>query len=66
MEATVKEYEDIKHACKSCGEIWTVRMLLVGGPIITLPTYTGLDTYLCPKCNSRNTIMFSKRVEVEP
>ena len=62
----LENYEDIPHECKTCGEKWTVRMLLVGvGSAITLPTYTDLDTYLCPKCKSENTIMFSGREKVD-
>ena len=64
----IENYEDIPHECKNCGEKWTVRMLLVGvgsaRSAITVPTYTGSDTYLCPKCKSENTIMFSGRKKV--
>ena len=61
-----KKYEDIPHECKSCGAIWTVRMLLVGNSYLTIPTYTAVDTHLCPECKSGNTIMFSGREKVEP
>ena len=59
---TEQTYEDIPHECKTCREKWTVRMRLVrADDVIELPTYTGSDTYLCPKCKSENTIMFSGR-----
>ena len=58
-----KVFEDIRHRCKTCGEVWTVTMLLVGD--FMLPTYTGSDTFLCPNCESENTIMFSNKPEVQ-
>ena len=66
MEREIERYEDIPHECKSCGAKWTVRMRLLGGYPLTLPAYTGSDTYLCPECESGNTIMFSGRKKVEP
>ena len=59
-------YEDIKHECKSCKAEWVVKMLLVGGDVIKMPTYTGSDTYLCPECGSENTVMHSNRPKIEP
>jgi len=65
MRTEEEKYEDIPHECKGCGAKWTVHMRLVGGYLLTLPTYIDLDTYLCPECKSENTIMFSGREKVE-
>ena len=62
---TDKVFEDIAHECKSCGAKWSDRMLLIGGATLSLPTYTGSDTYLCPECKSENTVMFSNRPKQE-
>ena len=66
MRTDEERYENIPHECKTCGAEWTVHMRLLGGYPLTLPTYTGSDTYLCPECKSENTIMFSGREKVEP
>jgi len=58
-------FEDIAHECKSCGAKWNVNMLLVGDSYLTLPTYIGSDTYLCPKCKSENTIVFRGKKEAK-
>lgn len=65
MRTEEERHENVRHECKTCGVKWTVRMRLLGGCSLTLPTYIGSDTYICPECKSQNTIMFTNRPKVE-
>jgi len=49
-------YEPVEHYCEDCQKHWYVEMRIIGrGGLISLHSYAGASTSICPSCKSKKT-----------